>query len=159
MSPEQFMQQALREAQKAFEAGEVPIGAILVCKDQVIARAHNTREQDKSPLSHAEMKVLQDGARQRGDWRLRDCDVYVTLEPCPMCLGALFQARVKRLFVGAFDPKRNAKSDFLGLSALGQTTDGNLKLSSNNHNLEIIPRIFEKECVDILQNFFRKQRS
>ena len=167
MSQEQFMQQALEEARKAFDQGEIPIGAILACKDQVIARAHNTREQDKSPLSHAEIKVLQDGAKQKGDWRLNDCDLYVTLEPCPMCLGALFQARVGRLFVGALDQKRNETSgdstspDFPGLSSffkLSSEVGPYFKLSSNNHNLHVYFPILEKKCADILKDFFQGRR-
>src|SRR5688572_28978876 len=104
--PEQSMKAALAEAKAAFDAGEVPIGAVLVKNGTTLARAHNTREQSKNPLHHAEIQVLEEAARILGDWRLTDCELYVTVEPCPMCLGALFQARVGKLFFGCYDDKR-----------------------------------------------------
>lgn len=159
-----FMGDALSEAKKAFQAGEVPVGAILVRDGRVIARGHNTRECDKDPLNHAEIKVLKAGARELGDWRLGDCELYVTLEPCPMCLGALFQARVGKLIFGCFDekrspshvsPERNAFSS-LEERLRGQTAP--VLLSSNNHNLLIEGAICEEESSDLLRRFFRARR-
>lgn len=139
-----FMQEAIVEARLAAEAGEVPIGAVLVCQDQIIARAHNTREESKNPLHHAEILVLEAGAKKIGDWRLEKTTLVVTLEPCPMCLGALLQARVGRLVYGCSDPKRNSGD--------------NKKISGNNHTVEITGKVLEKECGELLTNFFKSVR-
>lgn len=146
-----YMQAALEQAQKACDSGEVPIGAVIVSNNEIIAKAYNTCETDKSPLQHAELKALHQAAQSKNNWRLNDCDLYVTLEPCPMCLGALFQARIQNLFIGCFDHKRAASPHFPSLK-------GQAKLTDNNHNLEIHSGILESECSQILKDFFKSRR-
>lgn len=146
-----FMHQALEEAQKARQKNEVPIGAVIVCENQVIARAFNTCEQQKNPLVHAEMVVIQNAAQFKNNWRLNDCDLYVTLEPCPMCLGALFQARIRALYFGACDDKRIANPVFPSLKSV-------TSLNDNNHNLLIQGGILEQECATLLKDFFKEKR-
>lgn len=158
-----FMSSALDEARLAAAEGEVPVGAIIVLEQTVIARAHNTRERDKNPLWHAELKAIESAATIRGDWRLNDCDLYVTLEPCPMCLGALFQARVGRLFFGGFDEKRLAETtspERNAFPSLKNRLSGEIPLilTSNNHALEVRGGILEAECADLLRAFFRARR-
>jgi tRNA(adenine34) deaminase len=156
-----IMREALAEAEKAFQAGEVPVGAILVREGRVIAGAHNTRECDKDPLNHAEIKVLKAGARELGDWRLGDCELYVTLEPCPMCLGALFQARVGKLIFGCFDEKRSlsrVSSERNAFPSLEERLRGQaapVLISSNNHNLLIEGGVCEEAAAELLRRFFR----
>ena len=153
------MQLALAEADKARLENEVPIGAVIICDNQIVASAHNTCEADKNPLQHAEIKVLSLAAKNLGRWRLNDCTLYVTLEPCPMCLGALFQARIDKLVFGCADSKRtmapngkNSSQSFIpGLI-------GKAELIDNNHRLEITAGIKAKECSQILKDFFRQKR-
>lgn len=161
-----FMSLALGQAQKAFDSGEVPIGAVMVQNGKVIARAHNTREKSKNPLHHAEIRVIEKAARLKCDWRLNDCSLYVTLEPCPMCLGALFQARVGRLIVGCLDPKRksgsksHARGD-LYLPSLGnfsKNPDEPFHLVSNNHELEFEWGTCADEASTLLKEFFKTRR-
>lgn len=146
-----FMQEAIVEARLAAEAGEVPIGAVLVCQDQIIARAHNTREESKNPLHHAEILVLEAGAKKIGDWRLEKTVLYVTLEPCPMCLGALLQARVSRLVYGCADPNR--KDSFF------PSLEGKTEIAGNNHLLKIMGGVLQDECGRLLKEFFKSCRS
>lgn len=143
MNDQDYMQQALIEAEHAASKGEVPIGAVLVEDGEIIARAHNTREQSKNPLDHAEMLLLQQAGQQKGNWRLNDTTLYVTLEPCPMCLGALLQARVGRLVYGCVDPKREKKS---------------MMIHGNNHCLKITGGVLEEACSLVLKNFFKLRR-
>lgn len=144
------MQQALLEAQKAASAGEVPIGAVLVCGGEIIGRAHNRRETSLNPLDHAEMHLLKQAAANKGDWRLNDCALYVTLEPCPMCLGALFQARVGRLVFGCHDPKRKKAGLFPSLANIPSSHT----LRFNNHVLTVEGGVLETACSQILRGFF-----
>ncbi|OGP07827.1 MAG: hypothetical protein A2048_04435 [Deltaproteobacteria bacterium GWA2_45_12] len=177
-----FMQQALKEAQKAFDAGEIPIGAVLVEDGKIIARAYNTRQKTRNPLHHAEMIVLTKAGKKKKDWRLTNTTLYVTLEPCPMCLGALLQARVGTLVFGCADPKRQSdtgenppvspfcKGGQIELPSLfpplqkGDTggffpsLKGIKSIHGNNHTLQIIGSILEKECAMILQEFFKQKR-
>ncbi len=108
MSNEQYMQQALKEARKAFEKDETPVGAVIVLDGKIIARGYNKRELKKDPTQHAEIDAIRKAAKKLGSWRLLDCDMYVTLEPCAMCAGALIQARVRKVYIGARDPKAGA---------------------------------------------------
>jgi tRNA(adenine34) deaminase len=159
---ESLMREALSQAQLAASSNEIPVGAVLVREGQILARAHNTREADKNPLRHAEIKVIQDVATKRGDWRLNDCTLYVTLEPCPMCLGTLFQARVGKLIIGCFDEKRmtqgeaNPRNAFPSLA--DKLCDEPLILTSNNHNLEILGGLLRSEASELLKTFFKKRR-
>jgi tRNA(adenine34) deaminase len=147
-SDESFMRLALREAERAAAADEVPIGAVLVHGGRVIGRGHNQRETLRDPTAHAEMIVLTQGAAALDAWRLLDTTLYVTLEPCPMCAGALVAARVKRLVFGAMDPKAGACGTLFDLAR-----DPRL-----NHRLEVMSGVLAEECASLLQEFFRGKR-
>jgi len=145
---EYFMQEAIKEAVKALEEKEVPIGAVIVHKNRIIARAHNQRERLKDPTAHAEMIALTQAAAYLDDWRLIDMAIYVTIEPCPMCAGALVNARVKKLVYGAKDPKAGASGSLYNI-----TDDKRL-----NHRLEIISGVMKKDCQFLMKEFFRAKR-
>jgi tRNA(adenine34) deaminase len=146
---EHFMRLALAEAEKALECGETPVGAVLVVGGEVIALAHNMRETLQDPTAHAESLVLREAAERLGRWRLADATVYVTLEPCLMCAGALVLARIGRLVYGCRDPKAGA----LG-SVYDVVRDGRL-----NHVYRITPGVREEECRTLLSGFFKKLRA
>ncbi|MDI6843296.1 MAG: tRNA adenosine(34) deaminase TadA [Anaerosomatales bacterium] len=143
-----YMTIALEEARAAAEEGEVPIGAVVVCDGAVIARAHNRRETDADPTAHAEMIAIREAARKLGRWRLSDCTVYVTLEPCPMCAGAMHQARIERLVFGARDPKAGAVGTLYDLSS-----DERL-----NHRFTVTSGVLAEECAAVLRRFFERLR-
>lgn len=145
---EVFMQEALKEAGKAFDKGEVPVGAVVVRDGKIIARGHNLRERLGDPTAHAEMLALREAAFRVGGWRLNDCTLYVTMEPCPMCAGAAIQARVRRLVYGTPDPKAGAAGSCLDL----------LNMSCFNHRVELAGGVRADRCAGILQAFFRKLR-
>lgn len=153
-SHEDFMQMALDEAQKAYDQGETPIGCVIVENNQVAAAAFNTREKDKSPLAHAEIKALLLAVKSKDDWRLTDATIYVTMEPCPMCLGAILQARVKNLVFGCSDKKRQMVVDSIFPSLKNKT-----HLTDNNHTLTITGGILEKKTSQLIRDFFKKRRS
>ncbi|MBQ2773744.1 MAG: nucleoside deaminase [Clostridia bacterium] len=144
---EAFMKLALAEAQKAAKAEETPIGAVVVAGGRVIAAAHNTREHSHDITAHAELLAVREAAKKRGDWRLSDCTVYVTLEPCPMCAGALLASRVARVVYGAKDPAAGAMGTVLNLPRypLGSSPT-------------VTAGVLEAECRAILQEFFRNRR-
>ena len=142
------MREALRQAQKAFEASEVPVGAVVVRAGKIIARAYNQVELLKDATAHAEMLALTQAEAAVGDWRLTDCDLYVTKEPCPMCAGALMHTRVRRLIFGCADPSAGAAGSVMNL----------LQMPAFNHRCDITLGVLQDECVAILQNFFRKRR-
>ena len=148
MSDEEFMRAALVEAEKALALGEVPVGAVLVAGGEIIGRGHNRREADADPTSHAEVLALREGARRRRHWRLHGATLYVTLEPCPMCAGALVNARVDRLVFGAADPKAGAAGTLFNL-----VCDARL-----NHRLEVTGGVLAGEAAELLRNFFRLRR-
>ena len=143
------MQSALREAEAALEASEVPVGAVVVYQGRIIGRGHNQRERLKDPTAHAEMLALTAAATARGDWRLDGCTLYVTLEPCPMCAGALVLARVRRLVFGTPDPKAGACGTLHNL-----VQDARL-----NHRVEVGPPVCREECAGLLRRFFAAQRA
>jgi tRNA(adenine34) deaminase len=143
------MRLALDEARQAFEEGEVPIGAVVVHRDQVIASAHNQRETLRDPTAHAEMIAITQAAEALGSWRLLECTLYVTLEPCPMCAGAIVQARLPAVVYGAADPKAGA------CHTLYQIT-GDARL---NHQSIVLGGVLAEECRAILQEFFARQRA
>jgi len=145
---EYFMQMALQEAQAAMGENEVPIGAVVVHGDAVIGRAHNQREQLRDPTAHAEMIAITQAAASLGSWRLEDCTLYVTLEPCPMCAGAIVQARIPMVVYGAADPKAGAVRSLFRL----------LEDPRLNHRAEVLPGVMGDECAAILTQFFREQR-
>lgn len=143
-----FMKKALKEAQKAYDIGEIPIGAVIVKDDKVISRGYNKREKDNMATSHAEMLAIEKACKKLGSWRLSDCTLYVTLEPCPMCTGAIINARIPRVVFGARDAKSGACGGFCDLS------NGNIL----NHSFEVQGGTLEKECKDILDVFFKNLR-
>jgi tRNA(adenine34) deaminase len=145
---EYFMREALRQAQKAYAADEVPVGAVVVREGKIIARAYNQVELLKDATAHAEMLALTQAEAAVGDWRLTDCDLYVTKEPCAMCAGALVHTRIRRVIFGCPDPSAGAAGGVVNL----------LQLRSLNHRCEITSGVLQKECAAILQDFFRKRR-
>ena len=142
------MREALRQAQKAYEADEVPVGAVVVRAGKVIGRAYNQVELLKDATAHAEMLALTQAEAGVGDWRLVDCDLYVTKEPCVMCAGALIHVRIRRLIFGCADTKSGASGGMTNL----------LQHPGLNHHCEITSGVLQNECAAILQNFFRKRR-
>ena len=148
MLHQDWMQVALREAQIAFEQGEVPIGAVIVHNGQVIASAHNEREQNNDPTAHAEVLVIQRAAKTLGSWRLTDATLYVTLEPCPMCAGAIMQSRLKQLVYGAMDLKGGATGSVMNV----------LDYTLWNHRVDVVAGVLEDECSNILKLFFKRLR-
>ena len=147
--PELFMEEALRLARLAAEAGEVPVGAVIVKDGEIIGRGFNSTETDKDPTCHAEMKAIREAARNLGGWRLPGCSMYVTLEPCSMCAGAIVLARLDALYIGTPDPKSGV---CVSLSQI--TTDSRL-----NHRVELHVGILQEECSAVMKDFFRKLRS
>ena len=147
MNHEYFMKIALEEAHKAYEKNEVPIGAIIVKNGEVIARAHNTRECDQSALAHAEMIAIQRANDALESWRLDSCTLYVTIEPCPMCAGAIVQSRIKNVIYGAQDIKSGAHQSVTNIF--------DLKL---NHKVKVESGLMEEECGNIITEFFREKR-
>lgn len=144
-----YIRQALNLAQQAFQADEVPVGAVIVHEGKMIAAAHNQREMLRDPTAHAEMIAITQAAEAIGDWRLDKCTLYVTLEPCPMCCGALLQSRMKRLVYGALDPKAGAVQS---LYTLGNDP-------RMNHQLLITSGVMSRECGSILTHFFQQKRA
>lgn len=142
------MQEALVEAERAFALGEVPVGAVVVYQGEIIGKGHNQRELLHDPTAHAEIIALRLAAAIRGGWRLSDCTLYVTLEPCPMCAGALVQSRLERVVYGADDPKAGSAGSLLNL----------LQFPGFNHSVKIIGGVLEEECKEILQRFFQERR-
>ncbi|WP_096180403.1 tRNA adenosine(34) deaminase TadA [Effusibacillus lacus] len=149
MDHEFFMREALKEADKAAQWGEVPIGAVVVKGGNVIARGHNMRETWKDPTAHAEIVALREASRILGGWRLSGCRLYVTLEPCPMCAGALILARIDEIIYGAAEPKFGAAGSIVNLFAVDRF----------NHQPQLTSGILEEECGMILKEFFRERRN
>lgn len=147
-SHEIYMQRALDEAEQALAEDEVPVGAVIVHQDRLIAAAHNQRELLRDPTAHAEMIAITQAAESRQSWRLDDCTLYVTLEPCPMCAGAILQARIPTVVYGAADPKAGAVRSLYTL--LGD--------SRLNHRAAVIPGVLAERCGQILSRFFQQQR-
>jgi tRNA(adenine34) deaminase len=145
---EDFMREALRQAQKAYEADEVPVGSVVVRTGKIIARAYNQVELLKDATAHAEMLALTQAEAAVGDWRLQDCHLYVTKEPCAMCAGAIVHVRLRRLIFGCADPRAGAAGSIINL----------LQLPSLNHRCEITSDVLHNECAAILQDFFQKKR-
>ena len=145
---EHFMRQALKQAEQAFAEDEVPIGAVIVRGDRIIAAAHNQREQLRDPTAHAEMIAITQAAEAVGDWRLEQCGLYVTLEPCPMCAGAILQARIPVVVYGAADPKAGAVASLFQL----------LHAPRLNHQCQVVAGVLAEPCGAMLSQFFQAQR-
>ncbi|MBR2786839.1 MAG: tRNA adenosine(34) deaminase TadA [Clostridia bacterium] len=143
-SKEKFMNEALKQAQKAYEKLEVPVGAIIVKDGKIIARAYNQKEEKNDTTNHAEILAIKKASKKLGSWRLLDCDMYVTLEPCSMCAGALIQSRIRKVYIGAPDEKTGACGSVLNLLA-------DYKF---NHTVEIEQGVLRDECEALLKNFF-----
>ncbi|MBQ7647381.1 MAG: tRNA adenosine(34) deaminase TadA [Clostridia bacterium] len=148
MCDEYFMTQAIKRARAAAKDGEVPIGAVIVKNGKVIASGRNFREKKKNALCHAEITAIDRACRKLGAWRLIDCDLYVTLEPCPMCAGAIINSRIRRVIFGACDPKAGAFGSVCDLSEM--------KL---NHKPEIVKGVLEEKCAALLSDFFKELRN
>lgn len=148
MDDHYFMKQALLEAQKAAAKGEVPVGAILVFENKIIAKAHNQVEMLQDATAHAEMLVLTMGSEALGNWRLLDCTLYCTIEPCAMCLGAMLLSRIKRLVWGAPDLRHGAQGSWVNL----------LEKPHPTHSIEVSSSLLAEESASLMQNFFRKRR-
>lgn len=143
-----FMNEALREAQKAFDIGEVPIGAVVVRDGEIIGRGHNLRETTQNAITHAEMLAIQDANHHLGNWRLEECDIYVTVEPCPMCSGAIILSRLNRVVYGVPDLKAGTCGTLMNL----------VQDNRFNHMCQVDSGIMAQECRDIIQKFFKQLR-
>ncbi|MEY8334861.1 tRNA adenosine(34) deaminase TadA [Lachnospiraceae bacterium 47-T17] len=149
MSPEEkYMRAALKEAKKAYALGEVPIGCVLVADDKIIARGYNRRKTEKNTLAHAELTAIRKAGKKTGDWRLEQCTMYVTLEPCQMCAGAIVQARIPKVYIGTMNPKAGCAGSLLNL----------LQFPAFNHQVEIESGILQDECAALLTGFFKEMR-
>lgn len=145
---EKFMKLALKEAKKAYDKGEIPVGAVIVKDDQVIAKAHNLKEIKCDTTKHAEILAIQKASKKLKSWRLENCEMYVTLEPCSMCAGALIQSRLKKVYIGTMDYKTGACGSVLNL----------LNDYKFNHLVQVETGILQPECEEILKNFFKELR-
>lgn len=147
-SDEKYMKMALKEAKKAYEIDEVPIGCVIVRNDKVIGKGYNKRNTDKIVLSHAELIAMKQACKKTGDWRLEDCTMYVTLEPCQMCAGAMVQARLGKVVIGSMNAKAGCAGSVLNI----------LQMESFNHQVEIVKGVMEEECSALLSEFFAELR-
>jgi tRNA(adenine34) deaminase len=145
---ERFMKEAIRQAKKARALMEVPIGCVIVCDGKIIARGYNRRNTDKNTLSHAELNAIRKASRILGDWRLEGCTMYVTLEPCQMCAGALVQSRIDEVVIGSMNPKAGCAGSVLNL----------LEMDGFNHKVKVRRGILEEECSEMLKSFFKDLR-
>lgn len=147
-SHEKYMKEALKEARKALLLQEVPIGCVIVQNDRIIARGYNRRNTDKNVLAHAELAAIRKADKKTGDWRLEDCTLYVTLEPCQMCAGAIVQSRIPEVVIGAKNPKAGCAGSVLNL----------LQMKEFNHQAHLVEGVLEEECSELLKAFFRELR-
>lgn len=145
---ERFMKEAIRQARKAYAIGEVPIGCVIVYEGRVIARGYNRRTIDKNTLAHAELLAIRKASRKLDDWRLEGCTMYVTLEPCQMCSGAIIQARIPKVVVGCMNPKAGCAGSILNL----------LDVPQFNHQAELVTGVLEEECSQMMKEFFKELR-
>ena len=147
-SDESFMKQAVKQAKKAYAKLETPIGCVIVHEEKIIARGYNKRNIKKNTLAHAEILAINKASKVLGDWRLEDCTMYVTLEPCPMCAGAIVQARIPRVVIGSMNPKAGCAGSVLNL----------LQQDGLNHQVEITKGVLAEECSGLMTSFFRELR-
>ena len=145
---EKYMKAALREAKKAYKLDEVPIGCVIVQNDKIIARGYNRRNTDKNTLAHAEITAIKKASKKTGDWRLEDCTMYVTLEPCQMCAGAIVQSRLGKVVIGSMNPKAGCAGSVINL----------LQMKQFNHQVEMETGVLEEECSAMLSGFFQELR-
>ena len=147
-SDESFMKQAVKQAKKAYDKLETPIGCVIVHEDKIIARGYNKRNMKKNTLAHAEILAINKASKVLGDWRLEDCTMYVTLEPCPMCAGAIVKARIPRVVIGSMNPKAGCAGSVLNL----------LQQDGLNHQVEVTKGVLAEECSGLMTSFFRELR-
>lgn len=145
---EKYMKEAIKQAKKAYALGEVPIGCVIVYQDKIIGRGYNRRNTDKNTLAHAEITAINKASKKIGDWRLEDCTLYVTLEPCQMCAGAIIQARITRVVMGSMNPKAGCGGSILNI----------LEMPQFNHQAQVTRGILETECSQMLTSFFKELR-
>ena len=145
---EKFMKEAIRQAKKAYALREVPIGCVIVYEGKIIARGYNRRNTDKNTTSHAEINAIRKASKNLGDWRLEGCTLYVTLEPCQMCAGAIVQARIDKVVIGSMNPKAGCAGSVLNL----------LEMDGFNHKVEVERGVLEEECSTMLSGFFKELR-
>lgn len=145
---EKYMKAAIREAKKAYALDEVPIGCVIVQNDKIIARGYNRRNTDKNTLAHAEISAIKKASKKTGDWRLEDCTMYVTLEPCQMCAGAIVQSRMGRVVIGSMNPKAGCAGSVINL----------LQMKQFNHQVEMETGVLEEQCSTMLSSFFQELR-
>lgn len=145
---EKYMKEALKQAKKAYALGEVPIGCVIVCQGKIIGRGYNRRNTDKNTLAHAEITAINKASKFIGDWRLEDCTLYVTLEPCQMCAGAIVQARIPEVVMGCMNPKAGCAGSILNV----------LEMPEFNHQVSVTRGVLEQECSDMLKTFFSELR-
>ena len=148
MRDEKYMKEALKQAKKAYALEETPIGCVIVHEGKIIARGYNRRNTDKSPLAHAEISAIKKASKKLGDWRLEECTLYVTLEPCQMCAGAIIQSRIPRVVVGCMNPKAGCGGSILNI----------LEDERFNHQVKVIRGVLEEECSGMLKEFFKGLR-
>lgn len=147
-SADRYMREAIKQAKKAALMGEVPIGCVIVREDKIIARGYNRRTTDKNTLAHAELLAIRRASKKLGDWRLEGCTMYVTLEPCQMCAGALVQARMTEVVIGCMNPKAGCAGSILNL----------LEMPEFNHQVKVVRGVMEEECSALLKEFFKNLR-
>ncbi len=145
---EKYMKEAVRQAKKAYGIGEVPIGCVIVYEDKIIGRGYNRRTVDKNTLAHAELIAIRKACKKIGDWRLEGCTMYVTLEPCQMCSGAIVQSRIPRVVIGCMNPKAGCAGSILNL----------LQVEEFNHQTELTKGVLEEECSQMMKAFFKELR-
>lgn len=145
---EKYMKAAIRQAKKAYALDEVPIGCVIVQNDKIIARGYNRRNTDKNALAHAEIAAIRKASKKTGDWRLEDCTMYVTLEPCQMCAGAIVQSRMKKVVIASMNPKAGCGGSIINL----------LQMERFNHQVEMEIGVCQEECSSMLSQFFRDLR-
>lgn len=145
---EKYMKEAMKQAKKAYLLGEVPIGCVIVYQDKIIGRGYNRRNTDKNTLSHAEITAINKASKYIGDWRLEECTLYVTLEPCQMCSGAIVQARIPRVVIGCMNPKAGCAGSILNV----------LQMPEFNHQVALTKGVLKQECSDMLTAFFKELR-
>lgn len=147
-SNEKYMKEAIKQAKKALALDEVPIGCVIVYQDKIIARGYNRRLTDKNTLSHAELNAIRKASKKLGDWRLDDCEMYITLEPCQMCAGAIVQSRIKKVYAGCMNPKAGCAGSIMNL----------LQVEKFNHQVEFEEGLLGEECSSMLSDYFRELR-
>lgn len=145
---EKFMKEAIRQAKKAGAIGDVPIGCVIVHEGKIIARGYNKRNKNKTVLAHAELLAMSKACKKIGDWRLEECTMYITLEPCQMCAGAIVQARIPRVVIGSMNPKAGCGGSILNL----------LEMQEFNHQVDVTRGVLEEECSEMLSAFFKELR-